>query len=182
MKKTVFTLLMVIAGITSFAQIYKGQFMVGGNGTLTSSKYNGSDESTTLIQFNPNVGYFFINNFAGGLRLNLSSIKEENDDAFTEFAVSPFLRYYFLPATNKTNIFADVSYGVGSTGSNDKESFNQFSIMAGPAIFLTPNVALEFALGYTSQGGDAIGDERFNTFGLIMAGFQIHLGRQSASR
>ena len=57
----------------------------------------------------------------------------------------------------------------------DSESFNQYSIMAGPAIFLTPNTALEFALAYQSFGGDAYGDDRQKNFGLNI-GFQIHLG------
>jgi hypothetical protein len=55
-------------------------------------------------------------------------------------------------------------------------SFNQFAFMAGPAVFLTPNTALEFALQYRSAGGDAFGgNDRQNNFG-INVGFQVHLG------
>jgi hypothetical protein len=75
------------------------------------------------------------------------------------------------------NVFADASYGFGSMKDGDSESFNQFAFMAGPAIFLTPNTALEFALQYRSEGGDAYGgDDRLNNFG-INVGFQIHLGK-----
>lgn len=178
MKKVFLTLLVLTTALISSAQIYKGQFMVGGDANFNSAKFEDDDESTTQITFNPNFGYFFANNFAGGLRIGLSSVKEENEETFTTSVISPFLRYYFLPATNKTNIFADVSYGFGAIGAEDKESFNQFAIVAGPAIFLSPNTALEFGVGYTSQGGDYFGDERYNSIGLRV-GFQIHLGRSN---
>lgn len=180
MRKILFAIVFLTLTSIASAQIYKGQYMVGGNASFSSSKYADIEGSVTNIEFNPNFGYFFINNLAGGLRLGLSSFKEEDEDAFTTFSASPFLRYYFLPAAQKVNLFADASYGFGSIGSDDKESFNQYSIMAGPAIFLTPNTALEFGVHFTSQGGDAVGDNRYNTFGLNI-GFQIHLGGASRS-
>jgi hypothetical protein len=178
MKKVFLIFLLLTTAFLSNAQTYKGQFMVGGDANFNSSKFADDDESTTQITFNPNFGYFFANNFAGGLRIGLSSVKEEDEEAFSTSVFSPFLRYYFLPPTNKTNIFTDVSYGFGSIGAENKESFNQFAIVAGPALFLTPNTALEFGVGYTSQGGDAFGDERYNSIGLRV-GFQIHLGRSN---
>lgn len=181
MKKILFVSLFAVSAVVASAQVNKGQWLVGGNAGFESSKYGDVDNSkVTSFTLSPNAGYFFVDNFAGGLRLALESTKTKglSDEAYTSFSLSPFLRYYFLPAAEKVNIFADASYGFGSEGRDDKESFNQFSIMAGPAVFLTPNTALEFAVGYKSVGGDAIGgNDRYNTIGLNI-GFQIHLNKK----
>ncbi len=176
MKKVFIVAALAMAAVSAQAQINKGQFMIGGTLGVNSSKFGDDGTRVTNTNINPNVGYFFINNLAGGLRLDVESQKVKDQDADSRFAISPFVRYYFLPAAQKVNVFADASFGIGSAGGDDKESFNQFSIMAGPAVFLTPNVALEFAVGYKSLGGDFYGnDERNNTIGLNV-GFQIHLG------
>jgi hypothetical protein len=178
MKKVLFAAFLLVSSNAIFAQVNKGQWLVGGNVSFESIKHG--DGKATKFTASPNAGYFFIDNFAGGLRFELTSTKVKNaDDADSRWSLSPFLRYYFLPATQKVNVFADASYGFGKDGMAEKESFNQFAIMAGPAIFLTPNTALEFALGYKSYGGDfyKIGgkEERENHFGINI-GFQIHLG------
>lgn len=178
-------MVLVTITMTTFvsAQIYQGQWMVGGDAGFNSSKYGDIDETqSTTFDLNPDVGYFFINNLAGGLRFSLNSIKfEDEDEAESTYSLAPFLRYYFLPAAQKVNVFGEASYGVGSTGQGDKESFNLYAFRAGPSIFLTPNVGLEITLVYSSEGGDfyeSIGgnDDRLNSFGLNV-GFQIHLGR-----
>lgn len=186
MKRLLFLALFVVAMNSAFSQTYQGQWMVGGNASFESYKHGDVDDSKlTTFQLNPNVGYFFINNLAGGVRLSFTSFKEEDDeDAFTVLSAGPFIRYYFLPPAEKVNIFADAGASFGSIGGDDKESFNEFSIMAGPSIFLTPNVGLEFGLFYKSQGGDAVemswgDDDRDNTFGINI-GFQIHLGNRMA--
>jgi hypothetical protein len=181
MKKLLIAFSMVVTVSTVSAQINKGQWLVGGNAAFTSSK-NG-DYKTSAFQFSPNAGYFFINNLAGGLRLSVNSEKEKFDDekaTSTTTTIAPFLRYYFLPATQKVNVFADASYSFGSEkyddGSDDeKVNVNGFTISAGPAIFLTPNTALEFTLGYNSTKVEDV-DDATGTF-LFGVGFQIHLGK-----
>lgn len=183
MKKVLFSLALVVAGSAAFAQVNKGQWLVGGNVSFATTKQADADDDfrTTSFDVSPNAGYFFINQLAGGLRVNLNLTKTKvAEDATTSFIVAPFARYYFLPAAEKINVFADASYGFGSTGTAKKVSVNEFSIMAGPAVFLTPNTALEFAVGYRSQGGERWEDltghvHRNNTIG-VNVGFQIHLG------
>lgn len=180
MKKILFLAVTVMIANASFSQTNKGQFMVGGDINFNSSKQSkGSAGSVTQFELNPDVGYFFANNFAAGIRGAINSYKMEDADPDTYFLIGPFARYYFLPSANKTNLFLDAAYGIGSVGSGNKEGINSYSIAAGPAFFLTPNVALEFALGYSSTGGDAydaaIVNNRLNSFGLI-GGFKIHLG------
>lgn len=174
MKKVLFAALMTIAVQGVFAQVNKGQWLVGGNVGFESIKYG--DSKGTSFTFSPNGGYFFIDKFAGGLRVDLTSTKPKDGKASGETLIAPFLRYYFLPSAQKVNIFADASYGFGSRKVlGESESQNAFTISAGPAIFLSPNTALEFALRYHSKGGDAWGEDRWNAFG-VNVGFQIHLG------
>lgn len=174
MKKVLFAALMTIAVQGVFAQVNKGQWLVGGGAGFDSHKHG--DSKATEITFSPNAGYFFIDKFAGGLRFDITSVKPKGSDASSSLLIAPFVRYYFLEAAQKVNIFADASYGFGSLKSGgESESQNGFAITAGPAVFLTPNTALEFALQYRSLSGDAYGDDNFNSFG-VKVGFQIHLG------
>lgn len=174
MKKVLFFTCLVIVSQVSFSQISKNQWLVGGSVDFFTRKQG--EIRATEIHFSPNAGYFFANKFAGGLRLNLNSEKVKGEDNVAVYLLfAPFLRYYFLPVDNKVNILGDISYGFGSTGESDKRSLNEFSIQAGPSVFVTKNIGLEFALFYKSTGGDAYGDKRANHFGLNV-GFQVHLG------
>ena len=182
MKNLLIASLFVAFASTASAQgnINKGDWMAGGNAGFNHTKEG--DFKTTSIELSPNVGYFFMNNLAGGLRMGVGSIKEEinsNESTMSGFHVGPFVRYYFLPGTQKINVFADGMYGFGqskseSAGIEAKYNYSQFSIMAGPAIFLTPSTALEIAVGYKSQKYEDA-DDAANTIGLNI-GFQIHLG------
>lgn len=181
MKQLLFTLLLTGTAMLASAQIRQGQFMVGGTAAFLNSQYaNDGGANTTIIQLNPNAGYFFIDNLAGGVRVEFASMKTKDADAATtSFLAAPFVRYYFLPSAQKVNLFLDGSYGFGAMGSNDKQELNSYAFSAGPAIFLTRNTALEFSLLFRSEGGNAIGPNRLNTFGLNV-GFQIHLGKPKA--
>lgn len=173
---------LLVASSSMYAQINKGNWLVGGNVGFESGKTGDFDESKyTTFTIAPNAGYFFIDQLAAGLRLDVTSTKyKEADDPSSSFALAPFVRYYFLDPAQKVNIFGDASFGFGSEKEDgESASINEYSIMAGPAIFLSPNTALEFGLYYKSRGGEAykFGDdqERWNRFGLQI-GFQIHLG------
>jgi hypothetical protein len=177
MKKVLFAAFLLVSSNAIFAQINQGQWLAGGTIGFNSEKQG--DVKATMFNISPDAGYFFINNFAGGLRLDYTSTKVKGaDDASSFFSVAPFVRYYFLPAAQKVNVFADAAYGFGKGGYDKKQSLNYYSIMAGPAVFLTPNTALELDLYYRSNGGDyfenAAGDKD-NHFGFKI-GFQVHLG------
>jgi hypothetical protein len=178
MKKVFMVAVATILIKTGFSQINQGQWLVGGNAGFTSSKTG--DIKATQVSFAPDAGYFFINNFAGGVRVEIESSKEKwgsLDVKSTSSMFAPFLRYYFLPASQKVNVFADASYGFGSIKGDEgpSTSISGFNIMAGPAVFLSPNTALELTLGYNSTKVEGASD-RTNTFGFGV-GFQVHLGQ-----
>ena len=181
MKKVLFATFLLVSSNAIFAQVNQGQWLVGGSAGFNHSKQG--DVKNTTFSISPDAGYFFIDQLAGGVSVSYSNSKSKNKaTSFTTNSIwaAPFLRYYFMKSGEKINVFADGSYGFGSvksTGSSS-ESGNYYQIKAGPAVFLTPNTALEFALYYSSFGGkyyeNATGD-RENNFGLSI-GFQIHLG------
>lgn len=185
MKKVLFAAFLLVSSNAIFAQVDQGQWMVGGSASFNFGKQG--DDKTTNISIAPDAGYFVINQLAVGLRPEFSYTKVKtkvgsvsSEGSNTTFSLAPFVRYYFMPSGEKVNIFGDASYGFGSSKNKGGESVsgNYYQIKAGPAVFLTPNTALEFALYYRSLGGDlnenAAGD-RENWFGLSV-GFQIHLG------
>ena len=181
MKKLVFATLFVVSAGAALAQgnINKGDLMVGGNASFSTQKEG--DYKTSSFGLAPNAGYFFINNLAGGLRVAFNSHNTDFgtvESSSSEFSLAPFVRYYFLPSSQKVNLFADASFGFGQYRSESgsvesKTNFTELGIMAGPAIFLTPNTALEFALGFTSSKFKDV-EDRESVFG-INVGFQIHL-------
>lgn len=150
----------------------KNDWLMGGGIKFASNKV--AEIKTSMFEFSPNVGYFLANNFAGGLRASITSVKLEDEDAISSTLVSPFLRYYFLPGGNKVNFMLDGSFGFGSTSAlGVSQSQTGFGFAAGPAIFLNKHTALEFTLGYNSLKGKDDPD-RSNTF-TVGVGFQIHL-------
>lgn len=180
MKKVFMVAVATILIQTGFAQVNQGQWLTGGNIAFSSSKTG--DFKSSTFEFAPDAGYFFIDNFAGGLRFDVQSTTEKIaslKETFKSTMIAPFVRYYFLPAAQKVNVFADASYGFGSMKGDEgpSQSVSGYSIMAGPAIFVSPNTAIEFTVGYNSVKFEGI-DDRTNTFG-VGVGFQIHLGKGS---
>ena len=178
MKKKIFVLVLLIMyfTITVIAQTDKGNWLLGGNASFSSSKQG--DEKLTSINFSPNAGYFFINNLAGGISFDLSNYKVKGSDgSTTDLSIGPFLRYYFLKLAQRAMLFGEGSFGFGSyktTGTyGSTEKFTSWMLAAGPAFFLNEHTALELALYYNSlkYKGDS---DALGTIGFLV-GFQIHL-------
>jgi hypothetical protein len=124
--------------------------------------------------------------FAGGLRLGVNSDTYKfPTDKFrnSTISVAPFLRYYFLPLDRKVNFLVDGSFGF--SWSNFKEftfpathryNYHNFSVLAGPAIFLNEHTALEFTLGYTYLSRGPIDSTITNKL-QVGIGLQVHIGK-----
>ena len=169
------TILLFFCG-SSFAQIDQSSWLVGGNIAYESSKV--ADVTTSAFAFSPNVGYFLIDKFAGGIRGAFASAKVSGEDAVTTNSIGPFLRYYFLDKKGKTNLFLDGNFSFGST-SMLGESVNHtgYGFMAGPAFFLNKHTALEITVGYDALKAES-DDVWTNSFKMGI-GFQIHLAPSS---
>ena len=154
-----------LANTGAYAQdpIAKGALMFTGGSNLGYTSYSPSTgSSSSLFVIDLKGGYFFMDNFAGGVLLDLvSSSSGSTTSTFT--SIGAFARYYvggkfFLGA------------GVASQSSTGSTSSTVIPIEAGYAFFLSKIVAVEPGLKFTSQTGGS-------TFGLNI-GFTVFLGRE----
>jgi hypothetical protein len=184
MKNVLFAAFLLVSSNAIFAQVNQGQWLAGGSAGFDHQSQG--DDKVTAIGIAPDLGYFVINQLAVGLRPEFGYAKTKTKSAATtttssgtSFTIAPFVRYYFMPSGQMVNVFGDASYGFGSSKVKGASSVsgNYYQVKAGPAVFLSPNTALEFALYYRSSGGDAyeINGDRRNHFGINI-GFQVHLG------
>ena len=93
MKKTVFSLLVVLATLFSA----NAQFYAGGSLGITSSS-NANPKSA--FEISPEVGYYINEKFDIGLGLGFSKQKTQNDYEYTSWSVAPYARYSFYQLKN----------------------------------------------------------------------------------
>lgn len=68
MGKLTVLLLLTFLLTNSYSQITRENWLVGGNGSFTVFKVR--DEKSRYLQLSPNIGYFFIDKLAAGLKLS----------------------------------------------------------------------------------------------------------------
>ena len=199
MKKIILFILAISSIKYSSAQLTKQNWLVGGTGFFNSTTYTNDlgfqTQRVTTIQIAPNIGYFFVDKFAGGLKLNFSTSRYKNISngagynlsKSTTYGFGPFLRYYFLNVNKQFNILIDGSYqynieragGVSSSNSTPvpvpitQYSKNTFSIAAGPVIYFNTSVGLEFLIGYSST--KYVQNSSKNSGIQVGLGLQVHL-------
>lgn len=177
MKKTFLSLIAVFLLFGSNAQITKGNWLLGGSGTISrqQQKLIGARVKSTIIDLKPNLGYFIVDKFSVGLMPGIehSNIKKTNafHSKMTFWSVGPFIRYYFLPVENITNFFAHSSYQLRTSSTGEHSHTMLFS--AGPVVYFNSSVGLELTGNYRiNRYNPAI--TYANTF-FIAIGLQVHL-------
>lgn len=176
---------------STFGQLTKGHWLVGGSGRFYSykneivSSVSTTNGKYTQIDISPNIGYFIVDKFALGIKSTVSTIKGNYNVVSgvglggsngQRYSIGVFSRYYFLEKEKQTNILIDASYQSGIIrGVNDtKGTFNNLSISAGPVIYFNSSVGLEFLLGYATDS------EKYTSqvFCEQRNGFQFNIGLQ----
>ena len=171
MKKLSLFLIALGFLVVSKAQITKGNWLIGGDIHYSKTKLVSDLGGYTETDINAigNVGYFFIDKLAAGIRPNLffSKTKYNNSSGSTRSEIGPFFRCYFLPKDQTVNLFLDGSYSYGwsrvknNNITTNKVSSNNFSIMGGPTFFLNSSVAIELSVGYsTTKFNDGVHSKR----------------------
>ncbi|HJZ39701.1 MAG TPA: hypothetical protein VJ203_04995 [Bacteroidales bacterium] len=168
MKRIMFVIIMLAAGLYAGAQPVAGKFFVGGSlniwASTDKSKVDGitfTDEKSFNFDFNPRLGYFVSDRIAAGIGLGFSnSVTKFPDDipdksTSSRFYFEPFLRYYLI--SGKAGIFAEASVGT-YVGKNKlyydttTDEWNNLGIFAGvsPGVyyFITEKLALEAWIGW----------------------------------
>ncbi len=190
MKKLFFFAGLIMFFTNAKSQLTKGNWLMGGTGSYSRQKSSGADATNSrrrLIELKPNIGYFFTDKFATGLRTDITLTKDkypQTDGTETEavqnsFGLGPFVRYYFLNAENRFNIFsdADLLYSnltVKGTG-RAQSSFKTlaYTLSAGGVAFLNSSVGLECMVSY--YGSNAFDYDAKGKTISFRIGFQIHL-------
>lgn len=177
--KKILPIVLLLFFTATRAQIRKGSWMAGGSAAFTSTTLPSADQKTMSVQLSANAGYFLVNKLAIGLspEFEFTSFRERDNprQQATIAAVGPFIRYYVLSAASKTNIFVESSYafGVQKIGNIDSYTTGTLAFSTGPAVFLTPSVALQFVVGYQVRKTER---NFYPTMRTVNAGigFQIH--------
>ncbi|MBX2930716.1 MAG: outer membrane beta-barrel protein [Chitinophagaceae bacterium] len=162
MKKVFITAIIAVISITANAQTEKSTFLLGGGLSFTSTSFTGGGGSTSVFTLNPNVGYFFMKNYAIGGQLLLNS-----GGGNTAWSLGPLIRGYFTDNT-KGKPFAQAGIGFGGASGGGNTSIT-FQLMGGYALFLNKSIAAEFTGNFQTVKGATI-------FGFG-AGFQIHFAK-----
>lgn len=162
----------------SEAQLTKGYWLVGGNGTISrqQEKLIGSEVKSTRVQLAPNLGYFIVDKFAIGILPSFEFFDlrtSTSHSSITSWAGGPFVRYYFLRAENRTNILAETAYQYSSSSNGYSQDLFLFS--GGPVIFFNNSVALEVTANY--RAFKVNNEETSSKTFFITIGLQVHLLR-----
>ncbi len=186
MKKVLLLVVFMSAlALTSNSQITKKNWLVGGSGKISSSKQTilSTEVKGLNVALSPNVGYFFIDKLAGGIRAQLAINRVESSGGTTrttQVGAGPFIRYYLLDKLNQINLFADASYKYSQFSGNsggDPNHTNTFTISAGPVIYFNSSVGLELTANYEYL--DSRETQTRQTTFFLSIGFQIHLEREN---
>ncbi len=175
--------LMLFAVTTSNSQISKDNWMLGGIVSYASTKYNstnfGDPHTSYNWQIKPNIGYFFVDKLAAGLRANISKVGDrDRGQSYTDFNVGPYVRYYLLKADKLVNILTEAGYAFGfEKGSMPgTTSKNAFSFSAGPVMYFNNVVGLEMLLSYSTYKFSKFAGS--NNSIMLGVGLQVHLERE----
>ncbi len=168
-KRLLFILPLFLLSISGFAQLQKGNKLLGGTINYSTSK-NTSDNSGAaggssfkFTQFNnsPILGYFVSDRTVLGLRFDFNTSSSENTpisgstsrSEFNQFGFGPFVRRYF-PIKEWVAIYgqAGVEYSSGKSTSTSDFSFDtttkRFGVVTtlGLALFPTNWMSLDLAI------------------------------------
>lgn len=171
MKRILTTILWTAVIYSANAQTEKGDWLVGGRVDLNTG------ENSTQIRFNPNAGYFVIDNLAMGGNFAIDYAKS-GDVKATDFGLGPFARYYFTKSNAKPLIHTAFNYISSKVkGPNTSITNNGFNFLAagGVALFMNQNVSLEILAGYShTKYKDFDGSGGFS----LGIGFQVYLTKK----
>jgi len=197
MKPILFITIALLITTSSYAQLEKGTWLVGGS----SSFYSYNEIITTSENFikykevdldlSASLGYFPMDKLSIGLRPDMTWEKSHWTQASPgiggghgnnfRYKIGPFARYYFLSSERQFNLLSDICYQLGTnfvTG-GDKGRYETLSVMSGMEVFFNSTAGVEILLGYahnlvTIDNSPSAQTNNKNGF-QISVGFQLHL-------
>ena len=197
MKKLLLSLV-AVAGLVygAQAQTEKGNFMLGGNVGVNSTKADGAPKADFSFTVLPSVGYFISNNFAIGTGVGYEynkTVSEKTQDG--AFKVAPFGRYY-VGLSDQFKFFGQLSVPLafGELKATDANGDNSVKlgtttkigveVAPGFAFFPTKKIGIELSVkglsyeNYTIKAEGTGAKLKTNSFGLNADTFAPRLGVQ----
>lgn len=171
MRIIIYALLLNIVATYSYAQVAKGQWMVGGSAYINPERF-------IDVSVRPTAAYMISNKFAVGALLELTYSNGRNFHYFSGYLI-PTVRYYF--GNSRTQPFLMAGYGVanGTFIIKDIQGDNEweFSFYGGGALGLSHqlnrNIAIELMVGRSNSAITVYS----GTF--VHFGFQIFLNKKN---
>jgi hypothetical protein len=193
------TLILLCAPSLLFAQISQNQLLLGGgfSGRYEENRTNNLKERE--IKSYLNLGYFFQNKVAFGLRGFYGYSKEDGSvyayyygkiSYFNEETYKgggPFLRVYLLPRKYRFNMYTEIVYTYGYNKTNYYDNLYRMkrsstveshtgNFNLAPVFFINEHTSLELTMGYYFQKQNTADNAYYTTL-LVGLGLQIHLGK-----
>ena len=181
--KTIFLTIFVATNSLYSAQITKGFWLIGGDGSLSysndvrTSNFDNieSTYNVGVIELSPNIGLFFIDKLAVGISGNYKQTFSKNEKSYYDISISTFLKYYLLPSDNSFNFFTQASYKF-YFNNQSTIGWKSYKLKIGGVLFVNNIVGYEFSIEYDRTKFNNIfgnyGKTNMLTFGV---GIQIHL-------
>lgn len=179
------TTLLIFFSLSSFGQIQKGNFMVGGNGSFTNQR--SSSGSSTSAYLLPSAGIFMTDHLAVGLGVPVSFYKFSSSTSYG-VGISPFVRYYFLKK-EKSSLFVPLNVALSSSTYSSSNSssktiytYTSGSLGIGYTYFFHPSIGLESTLSYflRKTTNNIMAESTSNSNGInLFVGLQVYLSRKS---
>jgi hypothetical protein len=173
-----------------YAQIEKGNWIIGGNGSLSRTEANNPNilfNRYLYINIDNNTGYFFKDKFAVGVKSSFSYTKIVNYGAWGNsiselkplYGLGIYMRYYILPLDKRINFLAELKYQRYFPGGKfiSPKITHGLGITLGSVLFLNDVIGVEYTISYGSSPSFSRG--YFANTLQTGIGLQIHLTRDT---
>ncbi len=150
--KKLFVVLVVVffqTVISAQSPIGKGSVTLGGSISYSSQSYEKLEDNTTVFTFNPQAGYFFVDNFYTAISIKYERYSMGKSNS-TSLGLGPAIRYYF--DLEKIKPFAGLAYSYNEqtySSTNDKIKSTELKLTGGINFFVTNYFALEASINYS---------------------------------
>jgi len=151
MKKVIVVLVFFVLQSIAYAQspIDKGSFTIGGNISYSSQSFDKISNNISAFTFNPQFGYFIVDNFYTALSINYEHTSISSSSS-NQLGIGPAVRYYI--ALEKIKPFLGLGYTYyeqSNGGNNNKLTTSEIKMTGGVAYFVTESFALEASVNYS---------------------------------
>ena len=173
MKGVIVVLALFLVHALSYAQspTGKGTYTVGGSASFSSQTYDNMLNDISEFIVNPQLGYFFADNFYSAISINYYRLSTR-DIVLYQLGVGPAVRYYF--STEKIKPFIGLGYNYIKY--TDSGNSSEIKISGGVNYFVTEYFALEASINYSFFNYNQLNTSMYNSVHskLLLVAFGVN--------